>query len=192
MPFPLVTPTAILTASGTDMPSGFTHCKQNLPSLPHILEMFIVMHAFLLPLYEVCPESIEPFWISWERVAWPWCNLAASQNRLLHIHSPMGLGSRQWDAIDWACFTVWLSHSQISSLSTAVLALGKARSHRKPNLGCSRADRPGWCDVLPKKASMKTVEWASALLWWNCLSPLAHNCGRFLLTASLSWQRTLM
>lgn len=61
MPLPLVTPTAILTASGTDMPSGFTHCKQNLPRLPHILEMFIVMDAFLLLLYEVCPESIEPF-----------------------------------------------------------------------------------------------------------------------------------
>jgi len=61
MPLPLVTPTTIHTASGTDMPSDFTHCKQNLPRLPHILEMFIVMHAFLLPLYEVCPESIEPF-----------------------------------------------------------------------------------------------------------------------------------
>jgi len=31
--------------------------------------------------YEVCPESIQPFWISREPVAWPWCNLAASQRR---------------------------------------------------------------------------------------------------------------
>ena len=61
MPLPLVTPTVIPTASVTDMPSGFTHCKRNLPRLPHILEMFIVMHAFLLPLYEVCLESIKPF-----------------------------------------------------------------------------------------------------------------------------------
>ena len=30
--------------------------------------------------------------------------------------------------------TVWPSHSQISSLSTAILALGKARSHREPNM----------------------------------------------------------
>ena len=39
--------------------------------------------------------------------------------------------------------TVGPMHSQISSLSTAVLALGKARSRRDANLGSSRADRPG-------------------------------------------------
>jgi hypothetical protein len=31
--------------------------------------------------YEACPQSIQPFWISQEPVAWPWCNLAASQRR---------------------------------------------------------------------------------------------------------------
>jgi len=31
--------------------------------------------------YKVCPESIQPFWISREPVRWPWCNLAASQRR---------------------------------------------------------------------------------------------------------------
>jgi hypothetical protein len=29
-------------------------------------------------LYEVCPESIEPYLISREPIAWPWCNLAGS------------------------------------------------------------------------------------------------------------------
>ena len=57
-------------------------------------------------MYEGCPESVEPFWISWEPVAWPWCNLAASQRRpyyaKLESHSPVGLVSRQWDAVDWA------------------------------------------------------------------------------------------
>jgi len=47
------------------------------------------------------------FWISWEPVAWPWCNLAASQRRpycaKVDRHSPVGLVSRQWDAVDWAC-----------------------------------------------------------------------------------------
>jgi len=56
---------------------------------------------------EGCPESIQPFWISWERVAWPWCNLALSQRRhycaSFYSHSPVGLVSRQWDALDWAC-----------------------------------------------------------------------------------------
>jgi len=31
--------------------------------------------------YEVCPECIQPFWISREPVAWPWCNLTASRRR---------------------------------------------------------------------------------------------------------------
>ena len=47
--------------------------------------------------------------------------------------------------------TVWPSHSQILFLSTANLALGKAGSCREPNLGCRGTDRPGWCDVFPKK-----------------------------------------
>jgi hypothetical protein len=57
--------------------------------------------------YEVCPESIRPFWISQEPLAWPWCNLASSQRRLycasVNSHSPVGLVSGQWDAVDWAC-----------------------------------------------------------------------------------------
>ena len=57
--------------------------------------------------YEGCPENIQPFWISREPVAWPWCNLAASQMRpycaSVNSHSPVGLVSRQWDAVDWAC-----------------------------------------------------------------------------------------
>jgi len=59
------------------------------------------------PMYEGCPESIQPFWISRELVTWPWCNLAASQRRLycasVNGHFPVGLVSRQWDAVDWAC-----------------------------------------------------------------------------------------
>ena len=68
-------------------------------SAPHI--------GRLAPLYEGCPESISPFWISREPVAWPWCNLAASQRRpycaSVNSHSPVGLVSRQWDAVDWGC-----------------------------------------------------------------------------------------
>ena len=57
-------------------------------------------------VYEGCLESIQPFWISREPVSWPWCNLAASQRRpycaFVNCHSPVGLVSRQWDAVDWA------------------------------------------------------------------------------------------
>ena len=38
---------------------------------------------------------------------WPWCNLAASHRRSycasVNSHSSVGLVSRQWDAVDWAC-----------------------------------------------------------------------------------------
>ena len=58
-------------------------------------------------MYEGCPEGIQPFWISRELVTWPWCNLAASQRRpffaSVNSHFPVGLVSRQWDAVDWAC-----------------------------------------------------------------------------------------
>jgi hypothetical protein len=57
--------------------------------------------------YEGCSESICPLWISVEPVAWPLCNLATSQRRpycaSVNSHSPVGLVSRQWDAVDWAC-----------------------------------------------------------------------------------------
>ena len=67
--------------------------------------------------------------------------------------------------------TAWPSRSQISSLSTANLALGKAISCREPNLCCRGADRPGRCDALPKKkACMRAVEWAGALSRWRWLA----------------------
>ena len=47
-------------------------------------------------IYKACPDSIQP-----------WCNLADSQRRpycsSVNSHFPVGLVSRQWDAVDWAC-----------------------------------------------------------------------------------------
>ena len=61
-----------------------------------------------LTMYEGCTENICPFWISREPVAWPWSNLATSQRRpycaTVNSHSyDVGLVSRQWDTVDWAC-----------------------------------------------------------------------------------------
>ena len=67
-----------------------------------ILDLYVI-----IPSYMDCPESICPFWITWELVVWPWCNLAASQRKpyctCVNSNSPVGLVSRQWDAIDRAC-----------------------------------------------------------------------------------------
>ena len=40
-------------------------------------------------------------------------------------------------------------HLEIPFLSTANLAMGKARRNREPKLGCRGAERTGWCDALP-------------------------------------------
>ena len=79
-----------------------------------------------------CPERILPFWTSLEPVTWPWCNLAASQRRpycaSVNSHCPVGLVSRQWDAVDWACVLCdrriqqWPSE-QISFITTMCLPI---------------------------------------------------------------------
>ena len=60
-----------------------------------------------------------------------------SEETLLHIcEQSLSRGASQ-SAVRrrWLCLcTVWPSHSKISSLSMAILALGKARSCREPNL----------------------------------------------------------
>ena len=47
--------------------------------------------------------------------------------------------------------------SEISSLSKVILVLGKARSHRAPNLCCRGAESPGWFDVLSKYVMREQV-----------------------------------
>ena len=69
--------------------------------------------------------------------------------------------------------------SQISSLSKVILGLGKARSHRVPNLGCGELGYwvtwVIWC--LAKKPYMRRDAWEDMLSWWSCQSPVTHNCG---------------
>ena len=43
--------------------------------------------------------------------------------------------------------------SEIFSLSKVILVLGKASSHRVPNLGSSGSESPGWFDVSPKNSA---------------------------------------
>ena len=72
-----------------------------------ITSLNLFLNQWEMNVYRGCPESIQPFWISREPVTWPWCKLTASQRRpyytSVNIHSPVGLVSRQWDAVDWAC-----------------------------------------------------------------------------------------
>ena len=80
--------------------------------------------SVLMCVYEGCPESIQPFWVSREPVAWPWCNLAASQRRpycaSVNSQSPVGLVSRQWEAVDWISVLCYRSiHNDRASRSSS-------------------------------------------------------------------------
>ena len=75
------------------------------------------------------------------------------------------------------CIFLNLTNGLNSSLSQVILVLGKAKSHRAPNLGC----RGGWVIwviwCFTQKLCMRCDTWAGTLLWWGCQSPVAHSCG---------------
>jgi hypothetical protein len=71
--------------------------------------------------------------------------------------------------------TLWPSHSQITTLSTAILAFGKARRRREPNLGCRGADRPGWSDALKKLHESCRMCWFIFVMKLVC-SPDNFKC----------------
>jgi hypothetical protein len=91
-----------------------------------------LINKVVISAYVGCPESIQPFWISREPVAWPWCNLAGGQRRpyctTVKSHCPVGLVIRQWDAVDYACILCdrrtqqWTSE-QISFITTMRLPI---------------------------------------------------------------------
>jgi hypothetical protein len=62
-------------------------------------------------LYEAYPQSIQPFWVSREPVACPWCNLAASQRRsyCASVNSQSAV-RHHW--LSWC--TVWLAFVRMS------------------------------------------------------------------------------
>ena len=67
--------------------------------------------------------------------------------------------------------------SEISSISKVNLVLGKARSHRVPNMGSRESESPTWFDDFTKNLWMRCDAWAGSLSWWSCQSPVAHSCG---------------
>jgi len=127
--------------------------------------------------YEGCSESIQPFWMSLEPVAWPWPNLAASQRRsyCASVKSVCRGASQSAVRHRWLSLcTVWPSHSQITSLSKATVDLGKAWSHREPNLGCGGTDGPGWCDALPKKSLHESCRMGRRIIMMKLICLLVH------------------
>ena len=73
--------------------------------------------------------------------------------------------------------TVWPSHSQIFSLSTAMLALGKAGSRMEPNMHCRGLTDLGDVMLCPKKKHARELQDGQA------------HCDEADLFARLFWMR---
>ena len=54
----------------------------------------------------------------------------------MNSHSRVGLVSRQWDAVGWACVLCYNRIHKSPLFQQWFLALGKALRYREPNLGC--------------------------------------------------------
>jgi len=135
--------------------------------------------------YKGSPESMRPFWKPPEPVVWPWCNLAVSLRRpycaSVNGHSPMGLVSRQWDTVDWACVLCdrWIHNNRASrSASSRQCActfysscagfFGKSSHH--PGLSAPLQPRFGSLRFLafPKAKITAEREEICELRGWHC------------------------
>ena len=74
--------------------------------------------------------------------------------------------------------------SEISSLSKVTLVLGKARSHRPPDLGCREAEAPGWFGVSPINSARDVMSEQA-----HCHDEADHSCG--LLNHPISYHRVM-
>ena len=80
-----------------------------------------------------------------------WCLSPLQSGHLVTLHKFSQLPSA---SLSYFLVSHWWS--EIFSLSKVILVLGKARSHRAPNLGCwvtRGVESPGWFDVSPKNSA---------------------------------------
>jgi len=134
-----------------------------LCSAVRITSLNLFLNRWKMNVYMGCPESIRPFWMSWEPFTWPWWNLIASWRRpyctSMNSYSSVRLVSRQWDAVDWACvlcdrhIQIDLASRSASSqqcscpfYSSCVGLFGKASDH--PGLSAPLQPRSGFLRLL--------------------------------------------
>ena len=87
----------------------------------------------------------------------------------LSKHAPWDLTEfSQSPSVTLSYFSESYQWSEISSLSTVILVLGKAREIAGHQIwAVEEAKSPGWFDVSPNNSA-----WAGALSWWSCQSQL--------------------
>ena len=107
---------------------------------------------------QVCPESIHPCTIKHRDIYWRRCKIQEM------------LYTGQWWLSSLQSRHLGTSHSSLSlhqlphciflnpsSLSKVIVVLGKTRSCRVPNLGCSGTKSPGWSDVSQKNTAQDVM-----------------------------------
>ena len=165
-----------------------------------------------------CLESIQPFWISREPVAWPWCNWAASQRRPYRAsaksRSQVGLVSRQWDAVNWACVRCdrhipmteradHLHHDNVPAHSTALVQTSfpprKASHHPRlsapPTVqiwlpatsGFSQRQNHGWKGGVSECDGHTVHKLSQRRLTADWLAPRDSDCSRVHSKVSPDW-----
>ena len=104
-------------------------------------------------------------------VALPWSNLVAGQRRPYCVsvssHSPVGLVSRQWDAVDWAC-VLWQSvnsHSPVGLVS---------RQWDAVDWACVLCDRP-WTVTPPWGQSVGSEMLLTELVYCVTVREQSHS-----------------
>ena len=129
-------------------------------------------------MYEGSPESIQPFWISREPFALPWRNLAASQRKpycaSVNSHSSVRLVSRQWDAVDWPCVLCNPRIHKSPSFQRRFWLWEKPEVAGGQIWAVGRANRPGWCDALPKKSLHKSCRMGRRIVVMKLICSLGH------------------
>ena len=146
----------------------------------YILHIIYTWVCVCTHIYVIFPKGIQPC----NMKSWDICWRYKIQEMYIGQWRPSPLHLGTWDLTQFSqlpsvapsYFPESHQQSEASSLSKVILVLGKARSHRALNLGCSRAGSPGWFDVSPKKLCMRHVAWVGTLSWWSCQSPVTHSC----------------
>jgi hypothetical protein len=114
-------------------------------------------------------------------VASPWCNLAASQRRpycaSVNGHSPVGLVSWQWDAVDRACvLCVRRIHSDRASRSASSQCARPFYSSRAGFFG-KASHHPGLLATLqPRFGSLRLLVFPKTRILWSWVRNLTHVC----------------
>ena len=140
----------------------------------------------MLRWIQVCPESIRPCTMKNRDISpmknrdiyWRWYKTQETLytgKGCLSSFQGRHPGTSQFSQLPCHIFLT-LIRFEISFLSKVVLVLGKARSHRAPDLGCRGTESPGWFDVSPKNCRRHDA-WAGVLSWLAAnQSPVAHSC----------------